>query len=813
MRRLRRPALAFCLVMASCGDDGTGPGLSPEATITPDQPVSLYVGDSLTVQATIRNSRHPGVTYSSSAPEIVQIDRETGLATAVATGTATIFGISQIDPRVFAQTEFTVLPDLPASMGAPSLKAAGGADLDPGRVSGRVVASYRVQTGNAVRLEVHLGERAVCTEALAHVAGAPAPAAADFVCEFDTAAFDRETARPWFQNGESILSARLVAAGERTLADSPEMVLTLRNPPRLVSEVTGERTAVDSSGEEWLGGDLSVDVTPVLYEPGISVASVTLRYEAPGGADTAATVSSAPYRFTLSAGGVLADATDPELSVSLASELEGGADGPSSDSRPLRYDGAPPQPGVLIARDWIGAETRFVDTYSTEGESDAGVGRIHLRFYAGDPALSAAEIAAGGEPIETGADLEQRGAGSYELAAEVCDGLENCKLVGGYEFGVDLTPPLVEAVSLADRRANPGTNLVVGVRDDLSGFPDRMLEVTAQHLDNSPGTASCGPIVDGVDLPGRPLAGGCAPDTLGNPVPVPRTTAGYYHYSLVAFDRAGNRSTSVARSLLVDLEAPTAGVIELEGPLVPGENFTATIEAGDDVELAWVDFRQVYPSPSAAGSVALPLAGATPIGVPFDESLTPSATASGTLPFVRTLTFASDGAAPRPTVLVDSIRATAYDAAGLTASSRLRIPPELYGGDVSTADPFPRYGIAEVLVDRSSVCSGGCSAEDPTSLRISTRIEGESGTGRPFARIHFYRQDSGGVLTHIGLLEGTEATITNAGNRSTYLYTLEHEPSAGLSGDFGIVAVGVNSRGNALATSLASAPVVNFYRR
>src|SRR5690606_1762848 len=113
----RRLCVALCLILlAACGDDGTGPGLRPSVAITPDQPVALYVGDPLTVRATIRNMSHTGVTYRSSDPEVVDIDTETGFATARSPGSARLAGISAIDPRVFAEIEVTVLPDLPASL-------------------------------------------------------------------------------------------------------------------------------------------------------------------------------------------------------------------------------------------------------------------------------------------------------------------------------------------------------------------------------------------------------------------------------------------------------------------------------------------------------------------------------------------------------------------------------------------------------------------------------------------------------------------------------------------------------------------------
>ncbi|HEX6925734.1 MAG TPA: hypothetical protein VF167_09890 [Longimicrobiaceae bacterium] len=781
--------------------------------ITPDQPVALYVGDTLTVRATIRNMSHTGVTYRSSDPEVVDIDTETGFATARSPGSARLAGISAIDPRVFAEIEVTVLPDLPASLTLTELTTPSGDAVDPSAVSATVVATYRVEAGNARRLEVLLGERLMCEEQFTHVAGEPAPEPAQVSCSIDTAGYDEESAIPWFLNGMFPLTARLIGPGDRPLAEAPQVTFNLRNPARLFTKITGERNAVDSSGQTWFGGDLSIEVFPILFESDKAVRRVELRYEAPNGEIHTASASAAPFRFGLSAAEVLAGVTDSTLQVSLSSELEGGGDGPSEETDPLRYDGTPPRPGRLVARAWVGAETRFVETYSTEGEGDDGVGRVSVQFYAGDPALSAEDMVAEGTLVEVGADLSQSGAGSYRLVARVCDALHNCTLLDGYEFGVDLTPPQIEALNLPDRLANPGEDLVARVRDDLSGFPQRMLEVVVEHLDSRPATDTCGPMVESIDLPGRSVAGACVGDTLGAAIPVPRTTAGYYTYTLVAFDRAGNRSEPVRRTFLVDLQPPLAGTVEMDAAVTPGENFSVTVPASDDVELASVEVRLVYRSTGGAEpGVAVPFIPSSPVGEPFDDDLTVGDEVRATSPFVRTLTLAN-GEGPRNTVLVDSLRATAYDAAGLFASSAMVIRPERYGGDVGTNDPFPRFGVAEVTVDRATVCTAGCEGDDPTGVRISARVEGESGTGRPFARIHFYRRSPSGLLSHLGSLEGTEASITDAGNRSTYLYKFDYQPPTGLTGEFGIVAVGVSSRGNALATSLTAAPVVSFYRR
>ena len=71
--------------------------------------MSLYTGDTLTVQAAVRNSSHPEVRFSSSHPAVVSVDAISGLITALGVGDATITAVSAIDPRIFAELVVTVL--------------------------------------------------------------------------------------------------------------------------------------------------------------------------------------------------------------------------------------------------------------------------------------------------------------------------------------------------------------------------------------------------------------------------------------------------------------------------------------------------------------------------------------------------------------------------------------------------------------------------------------------------------------------------------------------------------------------------------
>lgn len=807
--RARVAAVLGILLGAACSGDGTGPGEPTRITIEPSAPVALYVGDTLQVRATITGTPRNRVVYNSSAPGIVEIDPERGLARALMPGEAVINGLSAIDPRIVAQLQVTVAPDPVATLEFVALATVGGEALPLDAVEGRVVARLRLRPGNARRLEIRLREEAVCTEELT-----PAPPGTEaderlVDCEFDTGAFDDESGAVRFANGAALLQAVLLAVGDREVGSLSPLALELQNRPRIAASIEAERTARDSEGAQWLGGSLVVTAVPVLYDGG-EVASVRMTFASGNGGDSiAASAAGSPFTFIVPGNGILAGVTDPALRFTLTSTTRDGDPGPRGESPRVRYDAQGPTPGALRPREWIGDATRFIDLYSRDGESDSGVGRVRVDFTAGDPRSTPAEILASGTPVERGGDLEQGAAGSYRLVAHVCDVLDNCVLADGFDFGVDLTPPLVEGLVPGNHAVNPGEDLVAALRDDLSGFPDRPLEVSVRRLRGGE-PAACGPLVEGIDLPGRPAGSACVADTVTNQVAVPRSTGGYYHYAVVGIDRAGNRSAHVDRIILVDLEPPVIGGIALVGRAEPGVDAPVDIDVSDDVDLHIVDLAFVFAA--GDGVLALPFAPGVTLGTPFGEVLTASERVRVTNPFVRTLTLAGAGQG-RPTHLADSLRVTARDVAGLQARRSLALTPADYGGDTTTTDPFPRFSAASVAVDRVSICTEACADGDPTVARVSVRVDGESGTGRPFARLHVMLLDPSGEMLHVGDLPGSESSIINVGNRSSYEYNVDLTPPPGLAGDYNVIAVGVNSRGNALATDLANAPAITLYAR
>lgn len=812
-RASRIPPILLVLVLiclAACGEDSTGTDLRPEIDIEPVGPVGLYVGDTITIRATVRNLSGTGVQYVSSAPEVVEVDGESGLVTAVAPGDATVTGYSAIDPRVSAQTQFTVHQDLPAAAHLEWFRDPDGEAVDVAAAGGMLTARFAITPGNARRLEVRLRERLVCEATYNPVPG-QVPPDTSFECFIDTAAFDSATAEPHFLNGGAALHATLLGSGDRPLASFEGLELSLANRARIATAVQWDRTALDAGGESWTSGDATISAVPVRYAPGATFAEVHLHYRTPTGTDTAAVETSGPpFNFRLPATGILRNVTDPLFRVLLTSFDTDGEAGPEEWTAAVRYDAAAPRPGRLLPRDWIGKEVEFAAQYDAEGEGDDGVGGVHVRFHAGEPDLTPDQIVSSGDEVRTGADLGESGPEAYRLAGAVCDALDNCAVLDGFSFGVDLNPPTIDSFSLPQHAVNAGADLTVTVSDSHSGIEERPLEVYAYLIDANSTAGRCGPTVEGIDLPGQTKGGECAPDTVATTLPVPRSTTGYFRYSIQALDRAGNRSEAAERVVLIDHEPPSIGELTLPSVGAPGASLPLSVEVSDNLDLASVDFQFGFPA-GRAGRVALPVLEPLNLGVPFEEPLLTRETVTRDLALVRTLTLGEQPG--RTTVLADSIVAEVGDVAGHRAATSAALLPAHLGGDLSVTDPFPRYATPAVSVEDDEVCISGCDGDGAGAISLTMQIEGEGGSGRPFAQVNFLLRDQKGDLVVIATLPGEDATIANVGNRSTFRYSLQWQPGSIPMGEYSVVAVGINSRGNALASDLLNGPRLRLFAR
>jgi hypothetical protein len=800
--RTRRAAVValFAMVVVSCGD-AVGPEEGPPLVVTPAGPLDLLVGDTIT----IRSTAPTGVTdivYASSQPEVISVDQK-GLVTALSPGEARVTVASEGTTRAAAVVVTRVSTRGPASVVIESLLNEQNLPVTPTGVAGVVFARMHLQRGDAARLEVLFGSTVACSQNFANSAtAAEGPsftsnptAAVD--CPIDTAAFNPTTGEPRFFNGPVQVTARLVRIDGRALATATFPTVTLANPNRLVATITPSREATDTQGRVWTGGDLDVTALPVLFEEGLKLLQVNFFYLAPGPTPYMMVDSVPPFHLRLPAD-ALNTVLDERLHFSITSVTSRFTRGPETATPEIRYDGSPPVPGTFRARDWIGEDVEFASLYVPPAVPDGGVGRVNVRFFGGDPGLTAGEVVRNSPPVTRGGDLPQASVGAYRMIFEVCDALQNCLARGAFLFGVDVTPPTLESVSIPHRAVNPGADLRIQAKDDLSGFSDRALEVSVLALRPDAAQPVCGPTLEGRSLPGRVRAGTCAPDTIGFAVPVPRQSAGYYTYRMRAVDVAGNRSPAIERTYLVDTTPPVLNSFTVPSQFVPGEEATFAAEVADNLDLAEVSFRLGFPGATRASPrLALPFGAAATAGTPFSGTLTRSFSASTRFPFVRTLTYSTAGTTSRSTVLVDSAQVRVTDAAGLVTRGSRALLPASFGGNASVADPFSALGTVVPLINTQRVCTAGCTASDPTAVTVTIRLAGEPGLSA-LSRMYLFVRDDAGVVNQI--TSTPTFAVTETGTQRTYTYTVTFTPPVGATGAMTVFGVGLSPSGNALKT-------------
>jgi hypothetical protein len=791
-KRRRRSAVALLLalpwIVPACDQtDVAAPLPAVTVEVMPSGPVDLTVGSQLQLEARVVNGSSQAVSYTSSAPQVASVSAG-GLITAHAAGTATVTIRSVAYPDraigiLVRVTPVSVPPTREPSVLIESVRRADGSLVVPTEVSGEVFVRLAVERGAAELAEVLLNGTVACSQSIGSTEVNPVTGALQLVCLLNTARFDTITGAPTFPNGVRILSARLLDAEGTVVAGATGMQLVLQNSDRLFARVRPEREAVDSEGHTWWGGAIEVEVLPVVYQPGSEVARVSARLQIPGAGELQEQDDAAPFRLVFaerSLQGVLTDS----LRLRVTSAMAGGQTGPGLELGPFRYDAVPPAAGVFHPREWLGEEVSFSSLHSAPPSAQDGVGGVTVRFFAGPHALSTADLLHRGT-VQRGADLPASEALAYRVVAEVCDALANCALIEGFRFGVDREPPRIASVNLPDRVINPNADLSVSVVDDRSGFTARPLLVAVEAL--IPGTnSSCGPFVEGIQLPGRTQSGACRPDSAATIVPVPRVTAGYYDYHIVVVDRAGNRSEPIRRTVLLDRTAPTVVSVSAPAQGTPGSSLLVSAEVRDNLDLHELYFSTGFPGIEPNHRSVLGFAPVMEIGTPFDGSLVAARPASANLPFVRSLTYGSGAPASRTTVLSDSVVVRVTDAAGLQALQSVRLPDT---PGASTADPLPLVAGTALQLSNATICTLNCLPSDATSTTISFRINGTLDLGQPFDRIYFFRLLASGQARLIG--STTAFRRDDVGTVRSYTYTFTYAPTAGLEGSYVVFAVGV----------------------
>src|SRR5690606_12068364 len=562
-------------------------------TLTPES-AEIKPGETLQLVATVSDGS--AVTFSSSAENVATVD-ESGLVTGVAPGTAVITAAAVADPTVRKTAAITVVAPVEPTV---QIKSITQGDLttpvNPNNVSGQMAITLNVDAPagsgvSAVQLfidDVLAGEQTFT----AADGGDVEAQAAEIVFIVDTGNYDNETGKPAWLNGARTVSA-VLAGQDGAVRASTSQQLTFNNPDGFHAIVEIKKdgevvTATDANALTWISGDVIVTLLPVMYS-GREIASVTAGFN---GAQQTAT--SAPFQVTFAANagapGTGANAViggaPGARPVVIASLTTQGQPGPAgfgtfrNASDPslnvVRLDNRPPTIASFTLRTqadavdccvdgWVGPDYDFTDqTGALTGVDDAGVGRVtDITYYAALASVAATpnQVVAIGDVITTGDDLQETEFNNiYRVAVYLCDALLNC---AAYELdtliGVDKTAPpdlQFDAGTVADEAINPPASsqfIIDPIADDYaSGYgPNSLLASLVFNFGEAcvVGTgASCAP---------RPL-GDVKAYTAYAPS-WPDYAEGYYTFTALARDKAGNRTNPITRTVLMDNTPPVAG--------------------------------------------------------------------------------------------------------------------------------------------------------------------------------------------------------------------------------------------------------------
>ena len=489
-----------------------------------------------------------------------------------------------------------------------------------------------------------------------------------FTLAFDSHDYDRDSGAPVYMNGEHTISAELEIGitmadgmhGHETVS-SNAVTVEFDNDDFIAASFSGlgDGAMNEESGQVWHGGPgatVEISALPVLYSSG-AVSSLTLLSFCD---DDAATDSEAPFSFTLDCDGYTSDkdgdGDKPSFTVGgddidvRASAVYLDFDGPPAphfNADPNGREGGWINQAVLVATS-AGAyhPSRNKDgwlVYNDDGEGVGGYQAV-LRFSSTTPSI--VDGARGAAPnalptehtkanaacvIATAADLlgnesKLPSAGKACVEAEDYVGTEdddgNTTYPAGLRAGLDVTAPTIE-FSTASPKADDSSlkNFQVQVADaggstGKSGLhSDPVLaRIEVRDADND---IICG---DDDDVGGptgeEKITGECvlAAEGIDFNDPLATTkdlssstkTHGYYTFTAVSQDKAGNRSEEVMRTAVNDDENPELGLIV--GGYDKG-SWTLTATLTDDLSIKQYWAEAVDDIAGLTGAIILPREG------------------------------------------------------------------------------------------------------------------------------------------------------------------------------------------------------------
>ena len=440
--------------------------------------------------------------------------------------------------------------------------------------------------------------------------------------------------------------------------------------------------------------------------------------------------------------------------------------------------------------------------------------------------------------------------------------LINSGVFANGKFGVDKVAPTavyIEPAADPTAAANNGAlavggvlanfNVKIGLSDDASGFSGTPVSTMVQRLAINPATGAAAGInttfgcPSGLDNNGNctttattaTLAGTFGVVTVDGVGGTGCAGCGYYFFTQTALDLARNAAPVLTRQVVVDQQVPTVGGIAVPATITGGTSTAFATSAADNLDLISSDYTLTYATVPVGDPVAnLPIRAAGPsLGVAFDNTLTVASSFTVTVPsFVRSIASTTAGDAPQNNGgvgLPASIAVRAYDAASNVSAPGTAViaaanVPQTGRTDFTVAPAGANAGAtmisfkvgnaaANISNCPAAGCAGNAPAANATSVTLTAVSTGNEGANfqfiNPFTSVQFYYFDT---TTNEYVLIGSAVAPVVTDNAAvtvrtfTWTLTTPFDPPAALgTGPLSILAVGVSSTGDGLASQVSAA--------
>jgi len=537
---------------------------------------------------------------------------------------------------------------------------------------------------------------------------------------------------------------------------------------------------------------------------------------------------------------------------------------------PIRVDNqSPTASGTLAqdlslfttARNYINGAYSFATNNTPQTDAAFAATQMTTSFYVGalananttgGPAIGGQDVALGAQTItessancsitgltkvSTGAELAQstgnfapgyfvRVIESDPLGNSVCQDFSNTNSIAG--FGVDLQNPNTPSITGATNGATSAGNSVITTGatvsyfslDSVSGFnPGSELRVTSVRNFTTNAAASC--------VIGTFASSNCGPANSGYNVIVDNGsgTQAYYTVNVQARDQAGNLSTAVARTYLLDNTIPTVGGVAIPQSLAGGQSVTFTSQANDNVDLQSSNFSLLYSAASGAASLYY---NGDNYGPNYDATRVTSSALNATVPFfIKQLQGETAGGVPvafaagvgADSGKAQSVTVRAIDAANLISAPVAAGIPQI---NIANSTGFTAGTQFNTFVVSGPAAINVSNAATPgtttTSVPLTAQAVFNGATAQqinvPFSQVcFFYQQTAAGNAANPAIPTGdlvslgcqSAPSIADVANTSrTWTYTLgsafNPPPELGTAGTINVYAVGVNAAGVGVIT-------------